>query len=238
MLQALTAPEPVVLLLDEVDKTSEELEYALLEVLDEFSMTIPQYGTIRCPEERRPMIFLTSNRYRELSDALKRRCNYLYIPSKKQAEIARIVLRQTELSEEAAKAVAKCLAALQGAKLLQTPSIAEGLAWVAYIAAHPELMAEDAEDLAFLLAKNARDTESIRRVLKENSSAVERIREDTQEALLRKTGGFSQISLIGGEGAVEPSEASEGGEAASPEELERMADLWQGRDLLEEEEEE
>ena len=57
-------------MLDEVEKASEEIEYTLLEVLENFSISIPQYGTVTCPEEMRPIVFLTSNRYRDLSQAL------------------------------------------------------------------------------------------------------------------------------------------------------------------------
>ena len=86
ILRALTCEKPCVLLIDEIDKASEELEYTLLEVLDEFSMTIPQYGTVTCNGEP-PFVFLTSNTYRELSDALKRRCNYLYLNRKTAKEM-------------------------------------------------------------------------------------------------------------------------------------------------------
>ena len=82
ILKAISGKQRYVLLLDEVEKASEEIEYTLLEVLENFSITIPQYGTITCPEDMRPIVFLTSNRYRDLSQALKRRCNYLYIQQK------------------------------------------------------------------------------------------------------------------------------------------------------------
>ena len=64
------------LLIDEVDKVSEETEYMLYEFLEDYSITIPQYGRIECPPDQRPLVFLTSNSYRELSGAMRRRCVY------------------------------------------------------------------------------------------------------------------------------------------------------------------
>lgn len=173
VLQALTAEETVVLLLDEVDKTSEELEYSLLEVLDEFSMTIPQYGTIRCNDENRPMVFMTSNNYRELSDALKRRCNYLYIKNKTREEVEKILLKQTSISKQAASAVANCLVELQTSRMRQAPSISEGIAWVDYLIEHPEIGAGDFSESAFLLAKNKEDTATAKRILAAEASELQ-----------------------------------------------------------------
>ena len=173
VLQALTSNEPVVLLLDEVDKTSEELEYSLLEVLDEFSMTIPQYGTIRCKEENRPMVFMTSNNYRELSDALKRRCNYLYIKNKTREEVEKILLRKTNIGEQAASVVANCLVELQTAHMKQVPSISEGIAWVNYLVEHPDISEEDFSESAFLLAKNKQDTATAKRILAAEAPEVQ-----------------------------------------------------------------
>lgn len=173
VLQALTSNEPVVLLLDEVDKTSEELEYSLLEVLDEFSMTIPQYGTIRCKEENRPMVFMTSNNYRELSDALKRRCNYLYIKNKTREEVEKILLRKTNIGEQAASVVANCLVELQAAHMKQVPSISEGIAWVNYLVEHPDISEEDFSESAFLLAKNKQDTATAKRILAAEAPEVQ-----------------------------------------------------------------
>ena len=91
ILRALTVPGRKVLLIDEIDKTSEEIEHTLLETLSDFSMTIPEFETVKCKEEDRPIVILTSNRYRELSDALKRRCIYLYVRQKTRQEIQDIL---------------------------------------------------------------------------------------------------------------------------------------------------
>ena len=165
ILKALTSKKPVVLLIDEIDKASEELEYSLLEILDEFSMTIPQYGTIRCNPVNRPMVIMTSNNYRELSDATKRRCNYLYIPRKTSAEIKKIIEKQTILKNDAALTAAICLEQIQNCRLKQHPSIAEAINWLEYIIDNPDLQAEDLENTAFLLAKNANDKGIIKQIL-------------------------------------------------------------------------
>ena len=131
ILKALRSDQQVVLLLDEVDKASEELEYTLLEFLDEFSMTIPQYGTITA--KHKPIVFLTSNRYRELSDALKRRCNYIFLKSKTAEEMAEIITAQAQVNPTVAAAVADVVAASRNLNLTQTPSIAEAVGWAKFI---------------------------------------------------------------------------------------------------------
>lgn len=117
------------LLLDEIDKSSEETEYMLLEVLETFSITIPEYGTIECPPENRPMVFLTSNKYRELSDALKRRCIYLYIEPKTAEETKEIIAKQARVPEEFAYQVAKKVESIRGLNLKQKPSISDAINW-------------------------------------------------------------------------------------------------------------
>ena len=91
VLESIWGEQRYVLLFDEVDKASEELEYTLLEFLDDFSLSIPQYGTVKAKEGMEPVVVLTSNNYRDLSDALKRRCNYLYLPRKTKEEIMEIL---------------------------------------------------------------------------------------------------------------------------------------------------
>lgn len=164
VLQAIS-PEgnsPSVLLIDEIDKASEELEYTLLETLDTFSMTIPQYGTLTCTGEQRPLIFLTSNNYRDLSDALKRRCNYLYIPAKTQEQIEEILAGKLNASEAFAKYAAQVLVQIQRLPLRQTPSISEGLTWAEYLLSHDNV---DLAETTCMLAKTRDDTAAIRRVL-------------------------------------------------------------------------
>ena len=149
-------------LLDEIDKSSEEIEYTLLEMLDEFSITIPQYGTVKCPEDMKPIVFLTSNNYREMSDALKRRCNYLFINRKTKDEIFEILKMKAGVSEDICRGVANCMAQIQKLKLKQEPSIAEAIGWAQYIQDNfDESNMSDLEYSICMLAKNKDDTEVI-----------------------------------------------------------------------------
>lgn len=157
VLKAISEEQKCVLLLDEVDKSSEEIEYTLLEVLEDFSMSIPQYGTIKCKDEFKPIVFLTSNNYRELSDALKRRCNYLYIESKTKDEILQILKLQANISDKLALGVANCLSDLQNMNLKQTPSIAEAITWATFLKNNFKNDFSDIDNTLFLLAKNQDD---------------------------------------------------------------------------------
>jgi MoxR-like ATPase len=128
LLRAITAPRAVVLLIDEVDKADEEFEAFLLEVLSDFQVTVPELGTIRA--EHRPVVVLTSNRTRELSEALVRRCLHLYVdfPSaEREAEI--IGLKVPELEERLRRHVARFVAGLRTLDLRKPPSVAEILDW-------------------------------------------------------------------------------------------------------------
>lgn len=180
ILRAITGQEPVVLLLDEIDKCSPELEYALLEVLSDFSLSIPQYGTVSCAPYNRPLIFLTSNNYRELSDALRRRCSYLYIRRKTQDEICKILkmkLGDVRLSAFA-EIASSCLFRMQNMNLRQTPSISEGITWASYLCGHLEA---DPTLTANLLAKTREDGDAITRVLREQAESLNAAREMTEE---------------------------------------------------------
>lgn len=162
ILKAINGKGRCVLLLDEIDKSSEEIEYTLLEMLDEFSITIPQYGTVKCPEDMKPIVFLTSNNYREMSDALKRRCNYLFINRKTKDEIFEILKMKAGVSEDICRGVANCMAQIQKLKLKQEPSIAEAIGWAQYIQDNfDEANMSDLEYSICMLAKNKDDTEVI-----------------------------------------------------------------------------
>ena len=162
ILKAINGKGRCVLLLDEIDKSSEEIEYTLLEMLDEFSITIPQYGTVKCPEDMKPIVFLTSNNYREMSDALKRRCNYLFINRKTKDEIFEILKMKAGESEDICRGVANCMAQIQKLKLKQEPSIAEAIGWAQYIQDNfDESNMSDLEYSICMLAKNKDDTEVI-----------------------------------------------------------------------------
>ncbi|MFQ5986466.1 MAG: AAA family ATPase [Thermoplasmata archaeon] len=168
LLQALDhdGPRPPTLLIDEIDRADEEFEGLLLEFLSEFQVTIPEIGTVRA--ERVPFVVITSNRTRELSDALKRRCLYLYIdyPSWEK-ELAILHRRVPELDEGLA---AEVLAFVHGVRteedVLKKPGISETLDWVAALLAlgvdHVDketlletlgFVAKEAEDLRLLEEK-------------------------------------------------------------------------------------
>jgi MoxR-like ATPase len=128
LMQAITADEPTLLLVDEVDKSDPEFEAFLLEVLSDFQVTVPELGTIEAV--RKPLVFLTSNNARELSDALKRRCLHLYIDYPSQ-ELERQIL-ETKVPDAAAGLVQDVVAMMHKIReldLKKTPSISETLDW-------------------------------------------------------------------------------------------------------------
>jgi len=138
---------PPVLLVDEIDRSDEEFEAFLLEVLSDFQVTVPEIGTIRARE--RPHVILTSNRSRELSDALRRRCLYLWIdypPFEKELSIVR--RKVPGASEELAAQIVGLVQRLRRAKLAKVPGVSETLDWAAALvvlhASHltPEIVAE------------------------------------------------------------------------------------------------
>lgn len=128
LLAAIRAHEPVVLLIDEVDRLDMEAEALLLEVLSDYQVSIPELGTVSARHV--PQVFLTSNNTRDLSEALKRRCLYLHLgyPSvDREAEIVRLHVPQ--LSEHLAKEIAALVAVLRSADLKKPPSISESVDW-------------------------------------------------------------------------------------------------------------
>jgi len=128
LLEAIRAPEPVVLLVDEVDRVELETEALLLEVLSEYQVSIPELGTVRA--EQIPLVFLTSNNTRELSEALKRRCLYLHLdyPSLDR-ERAIVRARVPGVTEELADQVARIVRSLRTLELKKYPSVSETLDW-------------------------------------------------------------------------------------------------------------
>jgi MoxR-like ATPase len=128
LLRALRAGSGGVLLIDEVDRADDEFEAFLLEVLSDFTVTVPELGTIAADEP--PVVIVTSNRTRELHDALKRRCLYHWIdfPSLER-EVAIVRLRAPEVPEALARSVAEAIAQLRALDLAKRPGIAEAIDW-------------------------------------------------------------------------------------------------------------
>jgi MoxR-like ATPase len=128
LLEAIRATEPVVLLVDEVDRVELETEALLLEILSEYQVSIPELGTVRAAQL--PMVFLTSNNTRELSEALKRRCLYLHIDYpdlEREREIVRA--KVPGISDELADQVARIVRSLRTLELRKAPSVSETLDW-------------------------------------------------------------------------------------------------------------
>lgn len=170
LLSAINGKGRKVLLLDEIDKTSEETEYALLELLSDFSMSIPELGqTVTCPKNQIPIVFLTSNNSRELSDALRRRCLYLYMPNKTLEELAAIIHSKAEVSSEFATRVAEQLEKIRELDLKQKPSVAEGITWAKVLMNQfgdiSDLEAEDLSATVGVVAKNKGDLETVKSFL-------------------------------------------------------------------------
>src|SRR5918999_2898352 len=128
LLQAIASPEPVVLLIDEIDKTDQEFEAMLLELLSDFQISIPELGRIEA--RTHPVVLLTSNNSRELTEALKRRCLYLWLdyPSvEHELEIVR--LHAPELPAAVAAKLVAVVAQVRELDLKKPPSIAESIDW-------------------------------------------------------------------------------------------------------------
>jgi MoxR-like ATPase len=147
LLEAIRSDEPVVLLIDEVDRVEIETEALLLEVLSDFQVSIPELGTIE--GKQRPMVFLTSNNTRELSEALKRRCLFLHIDYpdvEREKEIVRV--RVPEVDDALAEQIAKVVGSIRNLDLKKAPSISETIDWartLVYLGRNeitPELMGE------------------------------------------------------------------------------------------------
>ncbi len=133
VLRAITSEEPALLLVDEIDKADPELEAFLLEVLSEWTVTVPEIGTVRARQV--PRVVLTSNAARDLSDALKRRCLHLHIdfPSRER-ELAIVRAKVPEAAEALARAVVSAVGKLRTLDLKKPPSIAETLDWIRALA--------------------------------------------------------------------------------------------------------
>jgi len=128
LMSAITADTPALLLIDEVDKGDPEFEAFLLEVLSDFQITVPEIGTIRA--KQRPLVFLTSNNSREMSDALKRRCLHLFIDFPSEAlEVQILEARVPEVEEKLRADLVRMMQALRQLDLKKSPSISETLDW-------------------------------------------------------------------------------------------------------------
>jgi MoxR-like ATPase len=158
-----TRERPPVLLIDEIDRADEEFEGYLLELLSDFQITIPELGTIRAAQP--PVVVITSNRTREVHDALKRRCVYCWIdyPSV-ETERRIIAARQPGVPERLAEQVAAFVQELRTAELYKTAGVSETLDWAAALVAleRDELDAATVEETLGILLKNQEDIQAVR----------------------------------------------------------------------------
>jgi len=128
LLTAIASPEPVVLLIDEIDKTDQEFEAMLLEVLSDFQISIPELGAVR--SRTHPVVLLTSNNSRELTEALKRRCLYLWLDYPDlEHELQIINLHTPELPESVGRKLVEVVAMVRELDIKKPPSIAESIDW-------------------------------------------------------------------------------------------------------------
>jgi MoxR-like ATPase len=162
LLAAITSDKPVVLLVDEVDRSDEEFEAFLLEVLSDYQVSIPELGTIRA--KHRPRVVLTSNDTRELSDALRRRCLYLYVDYPSFEDEIRIVeSRVPGLSVSLTERLVRFAQSLRKADLKKAPAIAEVVDWaLALVAVGADgLSASVLRRTLGVLLKNREDVERV-----------------------------------------------------------------------------
>ncbi len=164
LLQAISMEQPPVLLIDEIDRSDEEFEAYLLEVLSEFQITIPELGTIEARSV--PHVILTSNRSRELSDALRRRCLYHFVDYPTEAKELRIVnARLPEMGQKLAAQVVRFVQALRQEDIDKKPGIAETLDWARALAGQgiDDLAGnqEMVEDTLLCLLKTKEDRDAV-----------------------------------------------------------------------------
>ena len=173
LLKAILSPEPTVLLIDEIDRADAEFEAFLLEVLSDFQISVPELGTLKAVH--RPLVILTSNNTRELSEALKRRCLYLFIgyPNSEQ-ELNVVRLKVPELNAKLAQQAVALVQKLRDLDLRKSPSISETLDWAKSLVAlnAKTLDAKTLEDTMSVLLKHESDLQKVRRRLQITSKGV------------------------------------------------------------------
>jgi MoxR-like ATPase len=174
LLRAILSEQPVVLLIDEIDRADAEFEAFLLEVLSDFQVTVPELGTLRAIH--RPIVLLTSNNTRELSEALKRRCLYLFIgyPNVEQ-ELAVVRLKVPELNAKLARQAVELVQRLRDLDLRKSPSISESLDWANSLVAlnAKNLDAATLETTLSVLLKHESDLQKVKRRLKISDRGVD-----------------------------------------------------------------
>jgi MoxR-like ATPase len=162
ILQAVQAEESAVLLIDEIDRADEEFEAFLLEFLSDYQVSIPEIGTVKAKQP--PVVILTSNRTRELSEALKRRCLHLQLGyPNKEVELKIVRLKAPQINEELSEELIRTIQELRTLDLRKAPSIGETLDWAQslVVLSAPRLSKELIEETISVIAKYDRDAEKI-----------------------------------------------------------------------------
>lgn len=174
LLSAILSDEPVVLLIDEIDRSDAEFEAFLLEVLSDFQVSVPELGTLVA--KHRPIVLLTSNNTRELSEALKRRCLYLFIgyPTLEQ-ELAVVRLKVPELSPKLAQQAVDLVQRLRELDLRKSPSISETLDWAkALVALNAKTLDKETLDNTLnVLLKHETDLTKVKRRMQGGGKAAD-----------------------------------------------------------------
>lgn len=166
LLQAITSDEPVVLLIDEIDRADAEFEAFLLEILSDFQVSVPELGTIKAKHQ--PIVLLTSNNTRELSEALKRRCLYLFIDyPAREAELNIVRMRVPTLSAKLAQQAVDVVQSLRQLDLKKNPSVSETIDWArALVMLNADSLDRDTlENTLTVLLKHESDVQKARRAL-------------------------------------------------------------------------
>jgi MoxR-like ATPase len=171
LLRALTSEKPVVLLIDEIDRSDTEFEAFLLEILSDFQVSVPELGTIKARHQ--PLVLLTSNNTRELSEALKRRCLYLFVdyPTMEQ-ELNIVRLKVPDLNVKLAQQAVQIVQRLRTMDLKKSPSVSETLDWAkALVALNADHMDEATLNTTLtVLLKHESDVQRARGGLESRSS--------------------------------------------------------------------
>jgi MoxR-like ATPase len=186
LLRAITSPAPCVLLIDEIDKSDSEFEAFLLEVLSDFQVSVPELGTLQA--RHRPIVVLTSNNAREMSDALKRRCLHLYVdfPDKGQ-ELEIVKLKVPGVGERLAGEVVSVIQRIRKLDLKKVPSISETLDWAkALTLLNVDTLADElVQDTLSVVLKYEGDIRKAQQELKEHL--------ELQRAKLKRASGDKDV---------------------------------------------
>ena len=191
-MQAIESPDPVVLLIDEIDKAEPEFEAFLLEVLSDFQVSVPELGTIKA--KHIPLVVLTSNNARELSDGLKRRCLHLFIDfPPPDEELAIIRLKVPEVSERLAQTVVTAVQRIRGLELRKAPSVSESLDWArSLVILNAEALDRElVESTLTMLVKHEKDLERVK-------GALDKVLADLAPSAERWTSASSSSSATSG----------------------------------------